>query len=496
MQGVCRHVWDRSARRVAMGAVVLAGLASLLEAQQVPRSTPPPPATPVARLVGRVIDSTRNVPLVDAVVQLVSAADPLKSRSAVSGSDGVFSFDSVRADTYLLGFVHPRQSALGVAPLLYRVDISSGAPVTAALFIPSVSTIIAGRCGVEASDSSMGMFTGAVRSAIDGEPMPRAVVRAQWSDVTVGRQSLEVRKPLVRQAANDNGEFAICGLPLRGSVAVRAWSGGDTSGVVDVELSADRLMTRDLFVGPAGGIASASATDSTGAAGPRARNRTGTGVARGFVRRANGTPIIGATVSVVGADVEAVTGATGEYAFRTLPLGTYMLEARAIGLLPTRIAADIRADAPPDADFALESAGQFLDTVRVRSQVSVDGDRSGFERRRERGGGYYVDAKALDRRQPAVVTDVLRTMPGLQIRPGRGGPVVTGSASSGACTPTFFVDGMLFPVDGSIDNILPASDIKAVEVYTRSASAPVEFLTRSDTRGSPCAVIVLWTGRR
>lgn len=489
----CRRNWRFASRTVVLCAMPLAALQTRAGAQQVSSGAVRP--VPMARVVGTVIDSTRNTPLGEAIVQLVSAADPLKSRSVVSASDGSFSFDSVRVDTYLLGFLHPRQVALGVAPMLYRVDIQNDAPVSASLFIPSVSQIIADRCAAEARDSSMGMFSGTVRSALDGEPLPRAMVRAQWSDVIVNGPSLEMRKPLVRRAVNENGAFAICGLPPRGSVSVRAWSGDDTSGVVDVELSADRLVTRDLFVGPAGGRMSATAADSSGVAGRGAMTRKGTGSARGFVRRANGTPVRGAKVSVVGTDVEAVTSTTGEYVLRSLPLGTYMLEARSIGLIPARVAADILADAPPDADFALESAGQFLDTVKVRSQISINADRSGFERRRASGFGYYVDAKALERRQPIFVTDVLRTMPGLRIRLGRSGAVVTGTTSNGTCTPAFFVDGVRFPVDGSIDNVLSANDIKGVEVYTRAASTPTEFMQGSGA-GSPCAVIVLWTGRR
>ena len=58
--------------------------------------------------------------------------------------------------------------------------------------------------------------------------------------------------------------------------------------------------------------------------------------------------------------------------------------------------------------------------------------------------------------------------------------------------PAIFLNGALVGGgDGMLEDITSASDIRAVEIYARNASIPIQFETRNG-----CGSIVIWTGPR
>src|SRR5690606_41504065 len=61
-----------------------------------------------------------------ALVQLVPAQEATRAWSAHTGANGAFSFDSVEAGRYLLGFYHALLDSLGVTPPLSRIDVRAG----------------------------------------------------------------------------------------------------------------------------------------------------------------------------------------------------------------------------------------------------------------------------------------------------------------------------------------------------------------------------------
>jgi len=62
----------------------------------------------------------------------------------------------------------------------------------------------------------------------------------------------------------------------------------------------------------------------------------------------------------------------------------------------------------------------------------------------------------------------------------------------GYCVPAFFVDGMRMMVDdGNLDQVVNASEIRAVEVYSRASNVPPQFNTLTG-----CGSVVIHTGGR
>jgi hypothetical protein len=81
------------------------------------------------------------------------------------------------------------------------------------------------------------------------------------------------------------------------------------------------------------------------------------------------------------------------------------------------------------------------------------------------------------------------TMPG---QFGRDRVLVRGTGMTGDCAPAIFLNGLYVNIeDGDLDNIINPKDVRAIELYARTASIPLQFQTRNG-----CGSAVIWTGAR
>lgn len=442
-----------------------------------------------ARVQGIVFDSSAMRPLSGALVQFVLGSDPSRVRSLAAGADGTFRFDSVEAGSYLLGFFHPRLDSVPVPATMLRVDVRDTSTIDAALTIPSTPAIVTRLCGPNALKDSTGLFAGTVRRATGSPLSGKARVRVQWAEIVIGARGVERTTPSLLADADENGRFALCGVPLDAPLMTRAFAGGDSTGYVEFELPPGGFLYRTLFVAPSIRVAG---TDTLGRSLPVMR---GAGALRGTIRSAAGQPVAGARVSVWSTGLEAVSDSRGNYRLASLPTGTYTMEARAIGFAAIRQPVDILpgGDVPVDVELA---ALTRLDTVRVRGErVYASKGLLEFEARRKRGLGYFLDEAALEKRPASSVADLLRMTPGVVVAPGGtfGDQVLMRNPTGqrGYCTPTVFVDGARLTVyDGNMDALVSVNDISGIEVYTRTSSVPAEFQSMNG-----CGVIVFWTKR-
>ena len=426
------------------------------------------------------------------MLQLVSATNAAQLRSATADARGLYAIDSVPEGTYLLGFFHPRLDSLGIQLPLTRVDVRVSGDVSASLGIPSARTLIENTCGPTIARDSLGVFMGTVRSA-RGEPLTEpGRVRAQWVEVTLGAGGIERRRPATTVNTTPSGRFAICGTPTEGTFLVRAFASADSSGFVELNAEANGLLVRDVYVG------ASVKTTAKGSANARIPVLRGTGALRGTVRGADGIPVRGARLVVWGSGLEDSTGAGGQYELSQLPAGTYTLEARALGFLPKRLAVDVPETSVGALDITMDSFLATMDTVRVRADR--DPRMTGlaqFEERRKLGGGYFIDEVQLNRRNPIFMSDMLRTTPGVTIQPagdvGIGDRIyMRGLAGSGDCIPAVWVNGLLtLSSDGAIDQYVNPQTVRAVELYTRPGSAPLQYRSANG-----CGSILIWTGYR
>jgi hypothetical protein len=289
--------------------------------------------------------------------------------------------------------------------------------------------------------------------------------------------------------------YAVCGVPIATPIVLQAAMAADSSGPFEVTIPRGGLMYRDIFVAP---FSRAMVTVSDSA--PPVEMLRGPGRLRGQVIGTNGRPLPGARVMLWGTGIEATTDAEGNFSLGGLPGGTHTLEARAVGFSPTQVPVDIVQGRPGETAVELTNLGITLDTVRVTAQrLYTSGREADFERRLRTGLGHVIDENEIEKRRPMVLTDLLRTVPGVQILPGkranediymRGGQAILGG---GLCRPDIRVDGVqiandeLFPVN----SIVSVDEIRAVEVYAHASMLPTEYQSLSG-----CGVIAIWTGRR
>jgi hypothetical protein len=118
-----------------------------------------------------------------------------------------------------------------------------------------------------------------------------------------------------------------------------------------------------------------------------------------------------------------------------------------------------------------------------------------------RMGGTFFSREDIERRRPAVVTDLLVDVPGIRLVGGttQGERVVTFARSlfrpgGGECHVQVYVDGT--PARGrrdgvSINDLASPSGLEGLEIYRGLATVPPEFLTPE----ARCGVIALWTRR-
>lgn len=450
-------------------------------------------STVSARLTGVVFDSLSSAPLPNAIVQLVPLSKLTSAHSRMTDRSGAYTFDSLAQGRYLLGFQHPLLDSLGLTSPTLVVDVRATGDVRAMLSIPSARTIVASRCGPGAERDSTGVMIGFVRSATDGLGREGATIQLQWSELVIGRDGVSRSVPTISGETSAAGGVALCGIPVGGLVMARAWSGTDSSGFAELDVPRNGVLRRDLYVGEVRRVTVRDSTDSTTVETSLLR---GEGSLRGAVRGANGRTLSAARVVFWGTGIEAKTSESGAFQMRDLPIGTYTLEARALGFLPRRRAVDILANGETVADLTLDSFGTYLDTVKVTAQrLYTSRTLQEFEQRKKRGFGHFFDEDAIEKRNPFFMADLLRMTPGVTVAPSPsfGSRILMrGTGFQAYCSPTVFVDGVrVFNNDGDLDAIVNVMDVRAMEVYTRGSTVPIQFQNMDG-----CGSIVIWTGGR
>lgn len=442
----------------------------------------PPAAAAPGGLAVIVFDSVAGRPLADAEVQLVRDGAPASEppQSARTDADGLASFAGLAPARYLVGFFHPKLDSLGLVLGPAAADVPAGREVTVQLGVPSAATISAAYCRDNPRAGAGGTLIGRVRDAATGMPLPGSSVVAWWEETLFDARGLRKLPRVLRSTANEDGVYAFCGVPLQGAFGVLAKQGTDSTGEIQVELQRRALAVRDLRIAraPAPG-------DTTRALAAGAR-------LRGIVRGPNGQPLRGVHVTVLGSGVEATTSDSGTFTLAGLPAGSQTAEAKLVGFAPQRVSVDLSTAHQATARFTLSPVAAVLEEVRVKGRRTAAQTMAEFDRRRQSGMGSFLTEADIRRRGSPETTDLLRTVPSVQVQPGgtQQEDVVTMRSSAGYCRPTFYIDGMRFTQDvGGLNALVKPQDIIGMEVYRSSAEAPPQFQDPL----SGCGSIVVWT---
>jgi len=452
---------------------------------------------------GVVRDSIARAPLAGAMVELVAADNPSRfARTAVSDAQGRYMLKDVPDGHHMLGFFHPLLDSIGVDAPLRDVFVAESRPVYADLAVPSPRRIRTAICGESAVDSGA-VIVGVVRNARDGSPAAGATVVGEWVEISLRRNGFVNRRVPRRVAkTGDNGWFAMCNVPNAGTIAMIASRGADSTGLIEVRAPVDGFLRRELYLGsaPSGtNTVSRQPGDITTQALRRAR--TGDGRVSGtVVTSADGTPLAGALVSINDGP-ETRANERGEWTLSDAPLGTRMLEVRALGYYPERRRVDVIPGAP-SVHVALSTLKAVLDTVRVVASRINNRDGDGFERRHKTGIGRYVTQADLARWNPVTLSDIFRQLPGVQLDYDTTGveKQVLMRGAFGKCAPAVYINGLVMTsrtADGGdaismtaddLDTWIRPGDVIGIEVYAGD-TAPIEYQQGM----SGCGSILIWT---
>jgi len=460
-----------------------------------------PLAAQNAQVSGTVRDSLSQRMLSAASVQLVPVNNPTDIRSTITTEAGAFQFVGLDAGEYFIGFGHAVLDSLGIDPISFRFAVTAGETRQLDLAVPSARTLIRALCNANVATDSTGLFIGTVRRAQSdiGGARVTTGVRATWTELQFAREGLKLQNPVVEAEPGPGGWFAMCGLPLTTPIAIRAWQGTDSTGLIELEMPQNGFLRRDLLVGTAtsrvdysiaremrggDGLPTGFRYDTTAAA----RIARGPGSLRGTVTLLNGAPLADTRVEIYGTGLATTTNAAGAFAIDSLPLGSQTIVARFLGLSPHRGVVDLMPDRVVSYDIVLAPYVTALERIKV----TVPGIRplweAGFEARRV-GPGTHFDPDEIALRNPLALSDLVRSATGVMVlRSGVFEETILMRKGSDFCAPVVFVDG----IRASQENIPNPVFIQGVEVYHRATMAPPEF---DDPQGG-CGSIVIWTGQR
>lgn len=207
-----------------------------------------------------------------------------------------------------------------------------------------------------------------------------------------------------------------------------------------------------------------------------------------------GKPIGNGTVTLLTRDSVPVTristDTAGAFLLSAARPGSYRLGGERLGYI-TIISVPLTLSARDtlDVEFRLSTRAVVLEPLVVTSKRRRAGPLADFdERARQRRFGTFITRADIEQRHPYTTTDLLRTIPGLQLIPralGGGHHVRIRN-----CAPVIYIDGMHVPLLGmTIDDLIPVQSLEGIEVYRSPAEAPAEYTVHN----SGCGVILLWS---
>lgn len=456
---------------MAVSAAVVCGPWSVVS-PQAPVGMRGPPAPGFAAIFGIVDDSIRGRPLGGATVTVLGT-----TRSAVTGTDGLFRIDSIPPGEAMLYVKHPLLDTLFVT-LTSKATFVADQLEQAMILTPPLRLLSERVCPRGGVVSGQAMIAGRVDDAETEKPIGNAVVSLVYTDPTTGLTTQRLRTTRSRP----DGFYVLCGLPESFNGTVQASVGAVSSSEITLNTKAEVLTTASFILNPA------AKADS----GVR-----GVAVLRGRVTDAGGRPVKDAQVAVEGGNNIATTNDDGVYTLNGLSSGTTSAVVRRVGFAPVFRTVHLRSSQPQTLNVALAAGVTTLATVSVTGTMDAALRKVGFLDRRNMGmRSNFLLPEDLAKRPASRFTDLMRNLSGFRVNTmGSGAYVEASRAQAGqqSCV-AIFVDRVAFEqmTPGDLDNAFPVHQIGAIEAYASATDTPAEFRMS----GKNCATIVAWTKHR
>ncbi|MEJ2312493.1 MAG: TonB-dependent receptor plug domain-containing protein [Gemmatimonadales bacterium] len=245
----------------------------------------------------------------------------------------------------------------------------------------------------------------------------------------------------------------------------------------------------DLFsIGRWSAVAVVALASASGAVHPAlAQEEPLANVLGRVVQAGSGASLAEAVVEMPELELARETDKSGRFWFRNVPAGERVFVIYYLGYADTTQVVLVPAELN-QLEVAVELTVVPVPDLMVQVEaLDAPSKLTEFNRRRDKGEGYFITRADILRRDPVRTTDLLRSVPGVRIASTNTGQASIRMRGGRHCPVAYFVDGIRAPYF-NLDTVLPSS-VEGIEIYKGTASVPPEF------RGplTPCAAIVLWT---
>jgi Carboxypeptidase regulatory-like domain/TonB-dependent Receptor Plug Domain len=215
-----------------------------------------------------------------------------------------------------------------------------------------------------------------------------------------------------------------------------------------------------------------------------------TGAITGVVKDDLGAPIANVEVSVLTARASVRTDSVGRFLLAALPPGATDVSFRRLSFAPIQLSILVPHDDTTEVDVTLTIVAQKLKGVVSQADAEHLRQLDAFEARRKLGIGHFITRGQIEKRNPGLLSDMIRTIPGAVILPGENGRAILRFARTArGCPPQFFIDGIQ-ALGFNIDD-MPVSDVEAVELYAGASELPLEYNKINSTVN--CGAVIIWT---
>ncbi len=420
---------------------------------------------------GVVFDSLGLMPLADAFV----TAQP-GGATATTDSLGQFVIVSDERITQLSAF-HQSLDDTGISGLVAQRPADAGRWTDAQLTTPSMLTVWRGVCAAEyENEAYQGVVVGTVVLPDGRTRIPEARVRVQYQVILPSTGLAQIQE---REARTDSlGNYAVCGAPTAGEIAILGTTETAESSPVLVELVERPVRRVDLVLGPVDGPMNRWPTLS------------------GQVVSEDGSPIPNARLSVAGKDSLVVTDSSGNFSVPEVRPGSRMITVQADGHIPVSSPVNVLYDATPELTIGMARAFNIpgLEGIAITERTAIRPARRAFEERRRAGLALFIDS--TDVTGAGSLREVLRTVPFLEVRRSLASEDSTQFEVLGrgfglgvqSCPAFVFLDGLL--VDNTALNEVTSEAVAAVELYRGAAQVPPPFAAFVDR---DCSAVLLWS---
>ena len=418
--------------------------------------------------------------------------------SAHADSTGLLRITPVLTGNYHVRLTTAAMDAMGAAPSEFDIDVQDGTPREATLTLPGAVELLRRACGDRSASQGVGQLRGTVRD-VNGNPIADTKVTVAWQgafDVVAGGILRDVES---RDIVTDGlGRWRLCGVPRQTSLSVKLASHPDADHP-EVPGFRTRLGEDEPFAEVNLVVAAvATARDSAG------RGERPPGQVEIMVADRAGRPLADATVDIVtkGAALTSVrTDSAGRAFVANVPSGRVDVRTRRIGFRAGDVAVDIEPGRNTIPLVLDKSATPSLDTVRIRGDRRVSSRLDEFETRRLRGEATAsISRDEIVKRNPVYLSQVLRGVPGVQVRDSLGRAKLASSRGMipknlkmELCWMRIMVDGVMLPAESDIDNIPPV-DVHGIEVFAGAASIPLKYASLG--MDNWCGLVAIWTRDR